>query len=71
MRRFDNIDNLRPINIEYSLETEEKVLSIIDKLRKTYSDLRPEDISIIFLDNNYKDVSKNIASLKYLLEEKF
>lgn len=58
MRRFNNLEIINPINILHGDNLLWEIIKIIDNIINDYPDVKPEDIAIIFLDNDYESMNK-------------
>lgn len=64
LRRFEDLQSAKSMDVFCSIRVVSQVISIIADIKSQNSTVKPEDISIIFLDNN-----KNIYQLSDELEQ--
>ena len=70
IRRFDDIENNMPINIIPNTNVNNEILNIIESLQAEYKDIIPEDIAIIFIDDD-NSVYSDIQKLELLINKRF
>lgn len=74
LNRFDDIDTSKILSVEVKVENfnnyVKSVLDIITELKKRYSNIKPDDIGIVFLEGD-RDNYKMVDYLSYMIYQEF
>lgn len=74
LNRFDDIDTSKILSVEVKVENFDNyvksVLDIITELKKQYSNIKPDDIGIVFLEGD-RDNYKMVDYLSYMIYQEF